>query len=45
MVNLEGIDAAFSVSQVEAQQLKGVKNFMGIDLVPGRWVDGKIVPA
>lgn len=45
LINLEGIDASFALSEVEAQQLKGVKNFQGIDLVPGRWVDGKIVPA
>ncbi len=44
LINLPGVDAAFSVSEVESQQLKGVKNFQGIDLVPGRWVDGKIVP-
>jgi hypothetical protein len=44
LVNLEGTDAAFAISEVESQQLKGVKNFQGIDLVPGRWVDGKIVP-
>ena len=44
LINLPGVDAAYSLSDVEAQQLKGVKNFQGIDLVPGRWVDGKIVP-
>ena len=44
LINLPGTDAQFALSDVEAQQLKGVKNFQGIDLVPGRWVDGKIVP-
>jgi hypothetical protein len=44
LVNLEGIDAAFAIGEVESNQLKSVKNYKGIDLVPGRWVDGKIVP-
>lgn len=44
LINLPGTDASFALSEVEAQQLKGVKNFQGIDLVPGRWVDGQIVP-
>ncbi len=43
LINLPGTDAQFALSDDEAQQLKGVKNFQGIDLVPGRWVDGKIV--
>lgn len=44
LINLPGTDASFALSDIEAQQLKGVKNFQGIDLVPGRWVDGRIVP-
>jgi hypothetical protein len=46
LVNLEGVDAAHAIGDVEAQQLKSVRNYQGLDLVKGRWDEstGSIVP-